>query len=82
MSCEYTGPSAESLSSGTMQELASNLGSGQWSTNKLGHTWNTKCIEVKDALLSINLAALGLCESKAKTPCQFLEQKNLPECHL
>ncbi|XP_006866509.1 PREDICTED: roundabout homolog 2-like, partial [Chrysochloris asiatica] len=54
LSCEHIGPSAENLSSGKMVELAINLGSGQWSTSKLGHTWNMKCLGVRDALLSIN----------------------------
>lgn len=49
-----TGPSVEPLSLGTMLELATNFGVGQWSANNLEPTWTMKCLKVRDALQSIN----------------------------
>lgn len=82
-SCDHIGPSVENLSSETMQELASNLGSGLWSTNKLGHTWNMKCLEVRDALLSINWQLLH-CVWAEPRPGASLQSKRIclsATCH-
>lgn len=83
LSCDYTGPSVENLSSEAIQELASNLGSGQWSANKLGHTWNRKYLEVKDAYLPTNWQLL--CRVRAEPrPGASLQSKRVclsATCH-
>lgn len=80
-SYDHICPSVETFSLGTMLELPSNLGSGQWSADKLKHTeiWNALKL---DMLCCPLVGGSCLVIVKIKTRCKFIDLKGVSAtCH-